>query len=284
MSYLDELASELRRNGIPVRRRRRIIAEFADHLIENPEAELGAPGEIARQFADELGTRLARRVAILVFAGLAVTGVAFAAVLLVGTRVVLLPIGTHQVGLVARRSSDLAPLYVLAAQVALACGLLALVRAWRLRRVPVITSADAAILYRRTGLALFAGIITAASAPVGGIIAGPGRVYIRPWLVSDLCLLMLLAMVLFVLWASRLRPSREGAAEDLRFDLGTRDSRVTPIRVALALSALIFLVLAAAGAISDDPYDGVARGLVDAAACMIGFTLLGGYLGLRTTS
>ena len=35
---------------------------------------------------------------------------------------------------------------------------------------------------------------------------------------------------------------------------------------------------------TDDPYDGVARGIADAAACMAGFIVLGRYLGLRTAS
>ena len=45
MNYLDALESELTRAGIPRRRRACILTEFADHLYENPEAELGAPDE-----------------------------------------------------------------------------------------------------------------------------------------------------------------------------------------------------------------------------------------------
>jgi hypothetical protein len=60
MNYVDSLEVELAAAGIPARRRARIVAEFSDHLHENPEAELGAPRDLARQFADELGTRLAR--------------------------------------------------------------------------------------------------------------------------------------------------------------------------------------------------------------------------------
>ena len=72
MNYLDTLESELKQAGIPPRRRARIIIEFADHLHENPEAELGAPRALARQFADELGTRLARSTAYWAFGALVV--------------------------------------------------------------------------------------------------------------------------------------------------------------------------------------------------------------------
>jgi hypothetical protein len=44
------------------------------------------------------------------------------------------------------------------------------------------------------------------------------------------------------------------------------------------------VILGLQGVIANDPYDGVARGLLDAAACMTGFIVLGRYLGLRTAS
>jgi hypothetical protein len=281
MTYLDAFDAELRSEGIPGRRRRRIVAEFAEHLHEDPHADLGAPRDLARQFADELGTRLARRVAVVAFAGLAVTGVACAVTFLVGTRVVLLPPTVHQVGVGSRRLAWLAPLWAMSAQVAFAAGVLALLRVWRLRRVPVITGRDAQILYRRVGVGLLAGVLTAGSLPLG-ISAGPGAVYVRSQAVGAACLLMLLMMLVFALQAGRLRPSSQGAAGDLRFDLGTTDPRVTPWRVALALSAAILVAVAVLGIAADDPYDGLARGLLDGAACLAGFIVLGRYLGLRT--
>jgi hypothetical protein len=84
-----------------------------------------------------------------------------------------------------------------------------------------------------------------------------------------------------VLRATRLRPKREGAAADLRADLGTDDPRATPWRIALILSGVIVLVMAAIGVRSDDLYDGILRGLFDAGACVAGFAVLGEYLGLR---
>ena len=44
MTYLDDVDSELQQAGIPTRRRQRILTEFADHLREDPGAELGALG------------------------------------------------------------------------------------------------------------------------------------------------------------------------------------------------------------------------------------------------
>jgi hypothetical protein len=284
MTYLNALESELSAAGIPARRRVRIVAEFADHLHEDPSAQLGAPRDIARQFADELGTRLARRAACVAFAGLAVAGVTIAAVVLAGTRVVLLPAGTHQGGYIARGSGLGDVRFVIAAQVAFASGMLAILRAWRLRRAPVITAADAAVLYRRAGLGLFAGVVTVGSAPLSTIIAHRGWVAVRPIDVAGPCVLLLLVITLLMLQLSRLRPGRKGQAEDLTFDLGIRDPRVTPWRIAAVLSVAILVVVALAGVVADDPYDGIARGLLDGAACLAGFAVLGRYLGLRTTA
>ena len=58
MRWLDQLDLELRRARVPASRRRRIIAEFADHLASEPGSEdrLGSPAALARLFADEPGT------------------------------------------------------------------------------------------------------------------------------------------------------------------------------------------------------------------------------------
>lgn len=73
------LGQELRRVGIHGRLRGRILAEYADHLACDPEAQLGEPGALARQFADEVGSTRARRAAVTAFAALALAGVLFAA-------------------------------------------------------------------------------------------------------------------------------------------------------------------------------------------------------------
>jgi hypothetical protein len=69
--YLKELDAELARAGIRGARRKRIIAEFTDHLGCDPDAELGHPGAIPRPEA----AVLARRAGV----GLAAGAVAIAA-------------------------------------------------------------------------------------------------------------------------------------------------------------------------------------------------------------
>jgi hypothetical protein len=47
------------------------------------------------------------------------------------------------------------------------------------------------------------------------------------------------------------------------------------------LSVVIVLLMVAIGIRSDDLYNGIRRGLFDAAACLAEFAVLGQYLGLR---
>ena len=86
-------------------------------------------------------------------------------------------------------------------------------------------------------------------------------------------------MVLAAAHAAR----HEGAAGDLTFDLGVQRAPLTPRRIALAISGAIVLAMLVIGIGSSDPLAGLARGLVDAALCMVGFAVLGVYLGLQTT-
>jgi hypothetical protein len=43
----------------------------------------------------------------------------------------------------------------------------------------------------------------------------------------------------------------------------------------------VAIVIAPAGVLQSDPYDGALRGVADALACLTGFALLGRYLGLQ---
>jgi hypothetical protein len=311
MNYLDALESELKSAGIPARRRARIITEFADHLQQDPAAELGAPRQIARQFADELGTRLARITAYRAFAVMALAGIVLFAMFFEGGRT-----WGGWVGYGSHPASAYIPgwwlplmlIWFVTAQVALASGSLALLRAWRLRHETVITAEDAAIINRRAALGLVTGALTMLVLPVTDLMLSrpfdynvPGvgpNLAINHWrslfalnpswwgyvaiIVGPLLIIVMLALLPSVLAAARLRPDREGAAGDLTTDLAVRDDRVTPLRIALALSAVIVVLMFAVGVGSDDPIDGLARGLVDAAACLAGFAVLGNYLGLRS--
>jgi hypothetical protein len=57
VSYVDELSNALADVGISRPLRRRILDEIADHLACDPDAELGAPAQLAHQ----LPTSWARR-------------------------------------------------------------------------------------------------------------------------------------------------------------------------------------------------------------------------------
>jgi hypothetical protein len=284
MNYVDSLEVELANAGIPARRRARIVAEFRDHLHENPKAQLGAPRDLARQFADELGTRLARGTAYRAFAALAVAGIVLVAMFFTGGRT-----WGGWVGYGHYRVSDYLPWWwvpmmivcFIAAQVALASGGLALLRAWRLRRVPVMTAADAAILNRRAAVGLVCGAITMTVLPLSRLVVDVGaRWNTVAVIVGPALIVLLLAMLPDVLRAARLRPTREGPAGDLTADVGIDDPRATPRRIVMLLSVVIVLVMAAIGVRSDDLQDGILRGLFDGAACLVGFAVLGQYLGL----
>jgi hypothetical protein len=316
MTYLDDLDSELQQAGIPARRRGRILTEFTDHLSENPAAELGAPQDLARQFADELGTRLARITAYRAFGVLAVAAITLLVMFFEGGRTWggWVGYGSHpHSGFVPSWWVPLMVVWFVTAQVALASGSLALLRAWQLRRERVITAGDAAVLNRRVALGLAAGAFTMLLLPATDLMLArplvyrlPGgaiepqlnrwhsllQSYGHPWwsyvaiIGGPLLIIAMLAMLPSVMAATRLRPSREGAAGDLTSDIGSEISKrfaATPERIAVALSATILLVMLAVGARSDDALDGLLRGILDAGACMIGFAVLGRYLGLRDT-
>ena len=292
MTYLDALEAELATAGIPARRRSRIVAEFDDHLAENPAATLGAPRDLARQFADEIGTRLARRTAYTAFVALTVVG-AFLVVMFVtgGRQHGWVGYGGYHDGLAPRWWwGPLQLALTLTAEVALASGVLAVLRAYRLRREPAISAADAAIINRRTALALVAAAVTMLDLPLtAGGATNLGAPVTGLWWPAVqyggyAAIALLLAVLPAVLAAARLKPRRDGQPADLVGDLGLRDPRVTPLRVVLALALVIVIALTLIGARSGDTHNGLIRGLLDAAACLAGFAVLGRFLGLTAVS
>jgi hypothetical protein len=245
MSYLDEFDLELTRVGIPVRRRKRILAEFADHLHEDPRADLGTPHELAREFADQMGTRLARVTAYRAFGVLALAAAVLVVMFFEGGRT-----WGGWVGYGSHPISDYMPswwtpllvVWFFTAQVAFAAGSLALLRAWRLRHQPVISAQDAAILNRRAALGLAAGAVTMLVLPAtdlmlarpldyrlpGGAIDPAADQWHSLFLVTaaswwgyvaliggPILIVILLSMLPSVLAAARMRPSQEGTAGDL---------------------------------------------------------------------
>ena len=298
MTYLEALDSELASAGIPARRRARILAELNDHLEQNAEAQLGAPRELAQQFADELGTRLARLLAYRAFAVMGVAGVLLLVLFFQWGRS-----WGGWVGYGSYRVSDYLPgwwvpmmvVWTISAQVALAAGVLAVLRAWRLRDQPVISAADAAVLTRRASVGLVACLITMSMLPLTVAVVGQWHWHwmfawgaLEPYVYAaafggPALMLVMLAMLRSVLTANRLRPAREGNAADLSADLGLLGTWLTPWRAVGVLSAVIVLVLTLIGLHSKDAADGLLRGVFDAAACVGGFVLLGRYLGLRSS-
>ncbi len=140
MTYLDALDHELTAAGIPAGRRRRILAEFSDHLHEDADAKLGPPRDLARQFADELGTRLARASAFRAFAALAFVGIALLAMLLAVGRMRGLTLSSQNHTPTPGWAAPILLFSVLAGQLALAAGGTGLLRAWWLRDRPVINA------------------------------------------------------------------------------------------------------------------------------------------------
>jgi hypothetical protein len=253
MSWLDDLDAELRAAGIPRKRRQRIAAELDDHLRCDPDAQLGEPRDLARRFADELGTAYARRAGFGVFLALAPVGLLFGALLLVSGFAVV------NGGV------------VLGTQLAFVGGMLALLRAWRLRGASVVSTGDAVVLRRRAGLGIAGGALTLAS-----IAGGPGS--LLSWTTVAVGALLLGTSALPLARAVRVRPTVDGPRHDLSFDLPVG---MAPWPLAFAIAGVVALCIVVDGVVASDPYDGLARAVADGALCLAGFAVLGGYLGLR---
>ena len=285
MSYVDSLGQELAAVGISGRLRRRIVLEIDDHLECNPNADLGQPRDLARQFADELGTARARRAALATFAALALAGVVFA--------ISFLAAGPAGPGLPRLRPESAAlavlaaVLAVLGCQVAFVSGVAGALRAWRLRREAIVPRAEATVIGRRAAVAVIGGFAAMAGM---ALLAVEFSQVLGDWIVTfavagaAVGAGALAAATPAVVRASRLRPAAAGAAGDLFEDIGPFVPPVLhgrPWRFAIAVSAAVGLAIAIVGIAAGDPYDAIARGLADGLACMAGFALLGRYLGLR---
>lgn len=280
--YPDSLRAELSAVGITGRLRARILDEITDHLACDPTAELGAPRLLARQFADELGTLRVRRAAARSFAALALAGLLFGSVFVDAPAAAFgaAPAGVSLVGRAARWGAVLAP------QIAFVAGVLAALRALRRRRAGVIAAAEARMIARRATVGTLFGIVSMAC--LAAIALSLHRWVPSAWetraLVASGVGLVGLFAVLPSLWATaRVRPVAGGGAGDLFDDLGPMVPaalRGRPWRLAVIVAGGIAVAIALAGIPGDDLYDGIARGVVDAAACLIGFATLGRYLGL----
>ena len=279
MTYLDALNASSRRRGS----RRAGAAESSRSsptiCMRTRTPQLGAPRELARQFADELGTRLARTAAFRVFAALAFAGIALGVMFVAVGRMRGLTIegGTHTA--TPSWASPILLLAALTAQVALAAGGLALLRGWRLRREASISRADATILARRSALGLLSGAGPCAALPAAALAFGHearSDVDRLPWIIAAVGLAALATAVPAVLAGFGRVPDRRPASGDLIDDLGPW------VPTLLDAGALC----AAAGAgdhgrgdrgrrCDRDPYDGALRGITDGPPAWPALAILG---------
>lgn len=288
--YERDLARELTAVGITGRLRRRILDEIADHLGCDPEAPLGDPRDLARQFADELGSSRARTAALAAFAALVVAGglcvMAFAGApngLLRTIQAAGIP---RPVQTPPPPAAVAAIVLAVFAQVAFAAGCLAALRwLWR-RRAPVLSEAEATVMLRRAAVGVGAGIIAMLSLAVIAVAARHqvGVAWSNFTLAAAAAGTVGLASTLPSLWAAgRVRPVGEGPAGDVLDDLGPlapAHLRGRPWGFALWFAGGLVVLITLAAVPAADEFDGLARGLLEAAACLGGFAVLGPYLGL----
>lgn len=286
MSYPEQLAHQLAAVGITRRLRARILAEVEDHLLCDPDAQLGEPAVLARRFVDVLGTRRALSAAYSAFGALAVGGLLFVAAVLAVA---------HAGGFASVQTGESALslagviLSVLAAQVALAAGGLGLLRALRRRRTELLSEPEALVLVRRAGVGLSTGALTLTGLALTA--TGTDGHIAHWWTVLAFCACgagaIALALATWPLLRARsLMPTLEGSAGDLGEDLrGFVPPRIDAgsWNFALLFACGLAIAIAVAGLGQDDPLDGLLRGFADGAACLLCYAVLGGYLGIRRT-
>jgi hypothetical protein len=278
------LGQELSAVGIHGRLRGRILAEYADHLDCNPDAQLGEPRALARQFADELGSTRARRAAVIGFGALALAGILFGAAFVTSDAAFgAAPKGGPVIGRVATA------LAILFAQVSFVAGVLAVLRWVQRRGSGVLPAAEAAVIVRRAAVGVVCGILTMVS--LGTLAIAYHRFQSGSWVTFAIVVAAvgtagLLASLPSIWEAARLRPVAGGQAGDIFDDIGDfvvlvpPPLRDRPWRLAAAVSVAVAVVITLVAVPAQDAYDGALRGILDGLLCMVGFATLGRYLGL----
>jgi hypothetical protein len=285
MSWLRALDTELRLLGMGGRDRERIVLELADHIDCDPggEERLGDPAALAAAFVDELASAKSRRAAFDVLAALAVTAV----VLAVSLRILGqagYPGFNGPLGQVLVWPALFGVL--IAPQVALVCGTLAALRAFRCRGAAVLPAAEVALITRRASLGLAAGI--AVTAGVALSLAAAWQRLPAAWLGLAGGLGVLAAAALVRGWRGlgavrRLRSGAGGPGGSIYDDLPVLSRRwlvVQPWRLGLLTSLLAAVLMTAMEArVERSLAEGLQRGLIEGLAAGIGFAVLGGAIG-----
>jgi hypothetical protein len=258
---IDELARELTAVGIRGRRRARILAEFADHLACDPQADLGEPRVLAAQFADELAVDSARHTAVATFVALAAVAAA------VGLPQLALPsVPDITGGKSAFLGAPATLAMILGAQVAFAAGCLAVLRAVDLGGVQ-----DVGLVRRRVGVALGAGAATALGSALYAVnywATVPGWWAVLAVAAAAVAAVPLAGSAVACVRAGRLRVSQRDAPRGLSADLGLA---AQPALIgAGATLAMVALTVALEGSV----VEGLLRGAFEAAAFGLFFALL----------
>jgi hypothetical protein len=282
--FETRFGQELTAAGIGGRLRARILAEYADHLACDPEAQLGEPRALARQFADEVGSTRARRAAVIGFGALALAGILFGLAFVTSDAAFgAAPKGGPVIG---RLATGLAILF---SQVSFVAGTLAVLR-WAQRRDDgVLPAAEATVIVRRIAVGVVSGIVTMVS--LGTLAIAYHRYQPEAWatfaiVVAAVGAAALVAVMPWVWKAAQLRPVAAGGAGDIFDDLGPfvalvpAPLRGRPWRLAAVVSVAVAVIITLVAVPAQDAVDGAARGLLDALLCMAGFATLGRYLGL----
>lgn len=282
--FQARLGQELGRVGIRGRLRGRILDEYADHLACDPEAHLGQPDALARQFADELGSTRARRAAVIAFGALALAGSLFGLAFVTSDALYgVTPRSGSVVGQIALAVA------IVFGQLSFVAGMLAALR-WLARRGSgVLPAAEATVVVRRAAVGLVCGIVTMAS--LGAAAIAYERFQASAWVTfavvaAAVGIAALLAALPSIWAAARVRPVAAGDTGDIFDDLGAVADllpeflRGRPWRLAMVVALAIAAVITLVAVPAQDAYDGAARGLLDALLCLVGFATLGRYLGL----
>lgn len=284
VDFQSRLGEELSGVGIRGRLRGRILAEYADHLACDPEAQLGEPGALARQFADEVGSTRARRAAVVGFGALAVAGILFGVAFVTSDSAFgAAPKGGPVIGRVATGAA------LLFSQVSFVAGMLAALRWVQRRGSGVLPGAEATVIVRRAAVGVLSGILTMVS--LGTIAVADRRFQSGAWATFTVVIAAvgtagLLASLPSIWEAARLRPVATGEAGDIFEDLGDfvmlvpPSLRGRPWRLAAVVSVGVAVAITLVAVPAQDAFDGAVRGVFDALACMAGFATLGRYLGL----
>ena len=288
MSWLEDLSGELYARGVARRDRVRIVAELSDHIACDPGCEdrLGDPHTLAMSFADELATARARTSAFAAFAALAV-----AAVVLVISQITLgrfahYPGYSNGISMALFFPAVLG--MVLAPQIALVAGSLAVWRAVRRRRVASIPADEIALIHRRVRVALAAGFATMAGIEL--YVVDFSERLPAWWLALSGSLAAVAGAGLWAAARTRARArsvvsGANGPAGDIFEDLpllGWSWLRSRPwLLGALAALAVGFAMGAFEAHAEHSVLEGIQRGGFEGVAAALGFVALGRAIGAR---